>query len=917
MPFDSGVGIAKGWPMAGGQLHYQPPTLVDLLLSTTSFVSAATAGTVLATISNKTSGSTVSISPADTSGLFAIGGSGLQLLAGLNYPSVAGAGSSVSVQLMEMLTGSSTHYTNIGGHIAAASSGVQSVMPSASWNGVQNSLTTVPTASTTPHGTGLDAYKATCGITWPTKFFYHDGTDYQGLIHGGVAADPFNGRLASVTIVIEGGTPVTIQESEIIWDANFTSFGFPIKIKDNGVNGKAQGYVLATPHNGLERVWPFQIWYNNPAHANCIDQSSANAYHVDFNNADARDDGNVGHGYGTLATPFKTVDFAFQFAGTYGPGRPVMVHPDDQWFDDDAAFLGVPNPVDVTYPTRVIPYTGTTKADHMINHVGGRASNAPIHLHGEKLIIDGINWDAAQMTGITGIYSMLQIHNSNFVDASPNLNGAYETYDGFQVDSLYPVINGGMKNNFFDMNSTNGCYVGIFNSTLRMPTPTGWAEIVNVQAEGTWDLFYRQLHLGDEANWQTSFNHQAEQLGWFKPRVHVNDYWAVNAITTAYDGTYTTVSIDPASAVGEDTNYIDGTVQDIGIIYLTGHYQATYSGAAEGPTDGNFTPGLGGNNNTITWDAANSRFLVKMVGDYSSIAHGDKIKVYKMAHPDMFQIVSDSDTRTDTLRPGGLPYPTWDNFYIQNYNAKGATTQIMFPQCSNVYAASGNVTTTGTHVAFLGGAQTHLQVGQAITINQAPYDWGFVTAIASDFTSCTINRALRNGDVTNAPIITNTPMNGVLWINSQLHKTATDDDEIGQFCGAAFGWGMIGCTVLSATKPGFPPAGGNVSFVFRHQIALEGWYTSGCLFDMITNYDSDFPIPAEVMSGADNVFRFGSLPYTGSGVVQPVAVNAAGVPTATTNATVSAAFAQAAPFDGNGNARRTGDIVGRIARVGV
>jgi hypothetical protein len=94
-------------------------TLAALVLSTTSFAPGVSQGSLLATISGQTSGSTVSIASSDTTGYFAVSSSGL--VAGLNYGALA-AGATPTVQLTETLAGAanSPNLTTVGVTVSAA-----------------------------------------------------------------------------------------------------------------------------------------------------------------------------------------------------------------------------------------------------------------------------------------------------------------------------------------------------------------------------------------------------------------------------------------------------------------------------------------------------------------------------------------------------------------------------------------------------------------------------------------------------------------------------------------------------------------------------------------------------------------------------------------------------------------------------
>jgi hypothetical protein len=92
-------------------------TLAALVLSTTSFAPGVSQGSLLATISGQTSGSTVSIASSDTTGYFAVSSSGL--VAGLNYGALA-AGATPTVQLTETLAGAAKAGINIEAPFGAA-----------------------------------------------------------------------------------------------------------------------------------------------------------------------------------------------------------------------------------------------------------------------------------------------------------------------------------------------------------------------------------------------------------------------------------------------------------------------------------------------------------------------------------------------------------------------------------------------------------------------------------------------------------------------------------------------------------------------------------------------------------------------------------------------------------------------------
>jgi hypothetical protein len=118
----------------GGATVTTPIVLVALTLSSTSFSVGLAAGTALATIIGKTSGSAIAIAGSDTSGVFAVNSAGTQLLAGINYPS---SGSSTPTVKLNETYGNATNSpkeTDIAVTIAARpiqATGVGGMVPNA------------------------------------------------------------------------------------------------------------------------------------------------------------------------------------------------------------------------------------------------------------------------------------------------------------------------------------------------------------------------------------------------------------------------------------------------------------------------------------------------------------------------------------------------------------------------------------------------------------------------------------------------------------------------------------------------------------------------------------------------------------------------------------------------------------------
>lgn len=765
--------------------------------------------------------------------------------------------------------------------LAAGSGGVTpvSVTPTVGWDGTTGSGFTssgAPTASGTPHGSGLDSFQTTGATTLQMEAEYIE-TNETAMFHGYVPADMVNGALDHVDIYCESGTSFTTC-SELSWSSRFMCFGFQFKFSVLTQNGLAQCYARFVPKNGLERVMPFTIWFNDPSKTGYVTRP---VLYVDYNNVSAADTTMNG----TSSAPFKTVGYATGAAQGSNEGAYIKLRTGIQIYDDSSTWATNPS---TTFPCQIQPDDGLTIDDVQIQNVGGVRNQGVIKWHGDKMVFSNIYMNMDYFMFINGTYTMWVMRNCKFWDDSPNINGPSETYGSFTVDSCYYIPPNNLQNEMVASSSNNpsdsATYTAAIDCDIRHPVPTGFRHIVNTTAQATWDVLYHQISHGYDVNYLSVWNYQPQQLTWFKQRFSANPYFVISSTPTYSSSTgLTTFAV---TFNGTNDNY---GAQDVGIQILTGAHAGEY----------NQTYGVLATNNEV-----DSSGNVQILGDYHTMAIGDHLKIFSLSHADAFQIVSN-------VNPDTYPdFAVIDNLYLQNYNAVGADIQVIFPQCSINQIASGTMTSIGTALTFT--TAQDLRVGSFITLNQSPYDNYARIVGVTNSTHFTMDQAFQSGDVTAVSGWGMVPINGASMVNCSIRKTGTNGEE-GQWNGAANGYGQLGCTFLCHPDTDGAPR----CYVFRvRNSGVRGWYSKGSIYGSMYMGDGGFDLPVADMSGGNNQFIDNTdLPYTGSGSIGAVTFNTNGQVTEMTLQSVDSGFAVAAPWDRNGNLRRVGDPIGPDARI--
>lgn len=737
----------------------------------------------------------------------------------------------------------------------------------------------LPTESATVRGTGYTQKV----IAESTHVYYDYNPDYIMFIGG---ADYERTGAITWEIYFENSTPVTFTQADYRWDPVRKIYGLPIQFLPRaGYSGIYRFYAKCIPTNGLERMITGEVWLNAVATTGYYDRH-ANAIYVsgvDYNGSDSIGFAGVGTNnttVGTSTNPNFRLNKAMQYA--FGAKEGCYIYVKGAVVDDTN---GVSRPT-TTAPCRIMPWPGcaTNQAKW------GKTTRATVGNGGGDILpiinkyeVFSITIDSDTIVKMSGNSVLRSVwRNCNF------LSGLSVEVDAWGFPK-------GIQNTVATSNSQSWAQTAtgerneMIDCTGSIYCATGFQKVICSTINYAWDAVYFQnvstgmknfAFIGSKftgADFAYGRMHQDEELTIAAAGVTLDaNGWTVITTTTAnplFNNVFE-VYIRVLTGALAGQLYFGGQT-------ITASYQDGDAGSAA--ISGAIPPGAFPTGNRIYYK-----------GDLTaSLAAGDKLRVYSIAHKDTGQLVS---------RTGGQLDPFFENILYHGSAFVSKDAQWFLNQVGNYNTSAfpGTVSISAGTTATFSNSQTFL-TGHVLHMT-ASNEYAMIAAGGTG-TVFTLDRALTT--VSGAAFTIGSSVKDIL-IENCLFDTIDADDYQGQWQVGAINANLVHSTFSGATGA----TSGQTTL--RQNMAgfgVQDWVARNNLFRSMAGDSTGFP--ATGLTIANNHFvqgtARGSSTTTGSpSFAASGAVTSSYYPTAAVQ-TCSSVYL---PYDRLGNARAVGAKVG-------